>query len=128
MVTKVEDLKRPPRMFAKVPRLSRTAEIAPPHPPSSELTVGRTSCFPIILVNLKKVTKGPLGMQRMIAPHGMDTKPTASEMPHSRPPMRTTWNAAPPTNTIKTCKTISFVYKSAQTKKRGLPKNTYQAG
>ena len=35
-------------------------------------------------------TTGQLGMQRMTAPHNIDTKPTAIEMPHSRPPMRTT--------------------------------------
>ena len=126
LITKEEDLRRPPRMFAKIPRLSRTAEIAPPHPSLSGLNVGRTSGFPKSLKNLKKVSKGPLGMQRMTAPHGIDTKPMASEMPHSRPRMRTTWNAAPPMNTIKTCTTISFIAVSTNMQER--QPNTYQAG
>jgi hypothetical protein len=45
----------------------------------------------------------------MRAPRGMETKPKAREMPHSRPLIRVTWNAAPPTNTMRTCTAISAI-------------------
>ena len=126
LITKEEDLTRPPRIFAKVRRLSRTMEIAPPHPSFSGLTVGRTSGSFISLVNLKKVSNGPLGMQRITAPHGMDTKPKANDMPHSRPPIRTTWNAAPPTNTIKTWTIISLITDVSTNTGKPLQRHTKQ--
>ena len=44
----------------------------------------------------KEPLEGPIGERRMSAPSGMDTKPSASEMPHSQPPICVTWNVVPP--------------------------------
>lgn len=43
----------------------------------------------------------------MIAPQGIETKPRAREMPHSRPGIGVTRNAAPPTKTMAICIAIS---------------------
>lgn len=107
LTTKEEDLRRPPRRLAKVLKLSLISPTAPFQPLSSDL-VGRTSLGSLIKrMNLKKCKNGSVGMSLMRTPHGMETNPSANEMPHSRPPIRVTWNAAPPTKTITIWTTIS---------------------
>ena len=103
LITNEDDLKRPPRRLANVLRLSRTILIAPLHPSWSTRAVGSTSLgSSTSLTNLNNFSKGFVGIKRMTAPQGIDTKPSARDMPHSRPPIRVTWKAAPPTNTIRT--------------------------
>lgn len=91
---------RPPRTCENVLRLSRTSRIAEFHS-ACGVVVGSTSGFGMRRILMNNRSMGPLGMQRMRAPRGIETKPRATPMPHSRPPMRVTWNAAPPTNTMR---------------------------
>lgn len=95
LITKDEDRTRPPLTLAKVLRLSRTRVMAfQPTVSGLGVVVGRTSGRlrrPSVL-NIR--SKGSPGRSRMIAPSGIDTTPNAREIPHSRPPMCVTSNAA----------------------------------
>lgn len=101
LTTNEDERRRPPRRLANVLRLSRTREMAPFQPSVSGRIVGNTSFCPSKPNFLKTFSKWRFGMQRIAAPQGMETNPRAREMPQSRPPMRVTWNAAPPTKTIR---------------------------
>ena len=93
-------LTRPPRGLENG-ELSRTLLMALFCSAASGLVVGRTSSALMILSLMKTCSGGGVGMHRMKAPRGMGTKPRASEMPHSRPWMRVTWKAGPPTNMMR---------------------------
>ena len=56
---------------------------------------------------LKTRSQGSLGMRRIRAPRGRDTKPSASDMIHSRAPMRVTSKAEPPIKQIDPCTATS---------------------
>lgn len=45
--------------------------------------------------------------RQMSAPRGIDTMPSARDIPHSRPAIRTTWNVWPRTKTIEIWMPIS---------------------
>ena len=98
--TNDEDLRRPPWMFAKVPRLSRTIEIARLQPSLLGLVVGRILGLPMRQMSLKNTSKGLLGRRWIMTPQGMATTPSTREIPHSRPPVGVTVKAAPPTKTM----------------------------
>jgi hypothetical protein len=104
--TNDDERRRPPRRFAKVARLSRTSSIAWFHS-ASGFMVGSASGLGRSLTKMNNRSKGLFGKRRMRAPKGIDTKPRASEIPHSRPSMRVTWKAAPPINTMIIWTTIS---------------------
>ncbi len=103
LTTNDDERTRPPLRFANVPRLSLTTVIAPVHPSVSAFFVGRTSLRPRSPNFLKTFSKGLVGISRTAIPSGIETTPKAREIPHSRPPTRVTWKAAPPTKTISTC-------------------------
>ena len=102
LLMKEEALTRPPRRLENNDKLSRTLVIAAFHSAVSGLSVGRTSVALNILSLMKARSSGGVGMHRIRTPRGMETKPRASEIPHSRPGMVVTWKAAPPTNTMRT--------------------------
>lgn len=107
LMTNEEERTRPPRTFENSPRLSRTRLMAEFHSPAPGLIVGSTSGLGSRCNRMKSLSKGALGMYRTRAPRGIETTPRASEMPHSRPPMRVTWKAAPPTKTMRIWTAIS---------------------
>lgn len=124
LTTKEDDRTRPPRTLANIPRLSRTMVIAEFHSVSGRV-VGSTSglCNRCSLMNSR--SNGLLGKQRTSAPIGIETTPRASEIPHSRPPMRVTWNAAPPTKTIRICTAISVKTSINDSRTKIIPQSTY---
>ena len=99
---KDEALKRLPRRRENNDKLSRTFVMAAFHSAVSGLVVGRTSSDLIILSLMKARSSGGVGMHRMRIPRGIETKPRANKIPHSRPGIRVTWKAAPPMNTMRT--------------------------
>lgn len=101
LITNDDERRRPPRRLANVLRLSRTREMAPFQPSLSGRFVGNTSVCPSKPNLLNVFSKKLFGMQRMATPNGMETNPRAREIPHSRPLIGVTWNAAPPTKTMR---------------------------
>ena len=69
--------------------------------------VGSTSGFCSRWSLMNRHSNGALGKRRTIMPIGMETTPRVGDMPHSQPPMRVTWKAAPLMKTIRTCTAIS---------------------
>lgn len=106
LMTNEEDRTRPPRTLANIPRLSRTRLIAKFHSPLGRV-VGSISGFGSRCILINSLSNGAFGIRRIRAPRGIETTPRASDIPHSRPLMRVTWKAAPPTKTIKTWTVIS---------------------
>ena len=78
---KAEELTRPPRSLENSDRLSRTLTIAAFHSMASGLVVGRTSSALMILSLMNKRSSGGVGMYRIRTPRGIETKPSANEMP-----------------------------------------------
>ena len=101
LMTKGEALTRPPRSLENKDKLSRTLVMASFHSAAPGLSVGRSSSGLMIFSLMKMRSSGGVGTHRIRIPRGIDTKPRASEIPHSRPGMGVTPNAAPPTNTIR---------------------------
>ena len=64
------------------------------------------SCISFSLIS--KSSSGLVGNHRVIKPSGHETKPATIEMPQSRPLIRLTLKAAPPTKMIKTWHPISI--------------------
>lgn len=106
--TNDEDRTRPPRRLVNVARLSRTSSIAEFHSAASGFTVGSSSGRGRSRSQIKSRSKGALGNKRISAPNGRETAPSPREIPHSRAPIRVTWNAAPPMKTINIWTTISI--------------------
>ena len=79
-----EALTRPPRRLENSDRLSRTLVMAEFHSAVSGLSVGRTLSGFMILSLTNARSSGGVGTHRMRTPRGMETKPRASEIPHSR--------------------------------------------
>jgi hypothetical protein len=103
---KEEALTRPPRRRENNDKLSRTLVMAAFHSTVSGLVVGRSSAL-IIFSLMKARSNGGVGRHRMRIPRGMEMKPRANEMSHSRLGIGVTWKAAPPTNTMRICPPIS---------------------
>lgn len=97
----------PPRTFANVFKLSLIWLMAGFHSSASGRSIGSTGWSFIMRSALSRRATGGLGMRRRKKPIGIDMKPSASEIPQSRPLILVTWNAFPPTNTISTCAPIS---------------------
>ena len=96
----------PPCTLTNIPKLSRTMVMAEFHS-AFGLEVGSTSGFCSRWSLMNSHLNGALGKRRTIMPIGMETTPRVGDMPHSQPPMRVTWKAAPLMKTIRTCTAIS---------------------
>lgn len=92
----------PPRSLEGDNELFRALAMVSLHSAVSGLLVGRSSLSSMIPSLIKARSSGGVGIHRIRTPRGIGTKPIASEIPHSRPGMGVTWNAAPPTKTIRT--------------------------
>jgi len=84
LMMKDEALTRPPRRRENSDKLSRTLVMAEFHSAVSGLSVGRTLSALMILILMNARSSGGVGMHRMRTPRGIETKPRASEIPHSR--------------------------------------------
>ena len=106
VITNEDERTWPPRTLTNIPKLSRTMVMAEFHS-AFGLEVGSTSGFCSRWSLMNRHLNGMLGKRWTIMPIGMETTPRAGDMPHSRPPMRVTWKAAPLMKTIRTCTAIS---------------------
>ena len=84
LMMKDEALTRPPRRLENSDKLSRTLVMAEFHSAVSGLSVGRTFSAFMILILMNAFSSGGVGMHRIRTPRGIETKPRANEIPHSR--------------------------------------------